>query len=95
MARQSPVMGIIGLIIGVPTLFLFWIPLLGWLMMMAGLGISITGLVIGKQNGQPMGLAIAAVVLNSIPLAIHIAIAILVILLARVLQIALSELLPF
>ena len=91
---KTPVMAIIGLIVGVPTLFLFWIPLLGWLMMMVGLGLSIAGLVTAKQNGQPMALAVAAVVLNSIPLSIHLASAIFIILVVKVLKAAAAEFLP-
>ena len=90
----QPVMGIIGLIIGVPTLFLFWIPLLGWLMMMVGLGLSVAGLVTARQNGQSAALAIAAIVLNAIPVSIHIAGAIIIILLVKVLKAASAEFLP-
>ena len=90
----SSLMPMFGLIVGIPTLFLFWIPLLGWLMMMVGLGLSVAGLVTARQNGQSSLLAIAAIVLNAIPVSIHIASAIVIILLVKVVKAAAAEFMP-
>ena len=64
-------MGTAGMIIGLPALVLFWIPLLGWILMVVGLGLSIAALVKGKLRGGQTGFAIAGAVLNFIALSIH------------------------
>ena len=53
-----------------------WVPILNWILILAGLPLSIAGLIVGKQRGEPTGMAIAGIVLNSIPIVIIIIIAI-------------------
>ena len=72
------VLGIAGMIIGLPALVLFWIPILGWLLMVAGLSLSVAGLIFSNLRERPAGFAIAGIVLNSIALTIHNFIAMLV-----------------
>ena len=94
-SRPISVMGIVGLIIGIPTLILFWIPVLGWVLMMAGMGLSISGLVTGKQRGEQTAFAIAGIVLNAIPLTIHIITAVVVSLFVQIVKQAIGDLVPF
>ncbi len=70
-----PFLGIAGMIIGLPALVLFWVPALGWLLMLVGLALSVAGLIVGKVREQPVGFATAGVILNSIALTIHNSIA--------------------
>ena len=74
----ASVLGIAGMIIGLPALVLFWIPALGWLLMLAGLSLSVAGLIFSNLRERPAGFAIAGIVLNSIALTIHNIIAMLV-----------------
>ena len=64
-------LGIAGMIVGLPALVIFWIPVLGWLLMLAGLSLSVAGLIFSKLRERPAGFAIAGIVLNSIALTIH------------------------
>ena len=80
---RSSTLGMFGMIIGLPALILFWIPILGWLLMVAGLGLSVAGLVVAKQRGEPAGFAIAGTVLNSLTLGIRTFIAMLVMIYAN------------
>ena len=59
------------MIIGAVSLFVFWIPFLGWALMVAGMGLSIMGFVANRERGQPAGTAIAGIAVNAIPLTIH------------------------
>ena len=76
--NRSSSLGMFGMIIGLPALILFWIPILGWLLMVVGLGLSVAGLVIAKQQGSPAGFAIVGTILNSITLGIRTFIAMVV-----------------
>ena len=67
---SASTMGVAGMIIGLPALILFWVPAFGWILMVAGLGLSVAGLVMGKQREEQVGFAKAGVVLNSIALTI-------------------------
>lgn len=93
--RRGRVMSIIGIVIGIPTLFLFWIPVFGWTLMMVGLGLSIAGLVMAKQHGGSAGLAIGGIVLNAIPVTIYTAVAVTIFLIWKIITGTISTLLPF
>ena len=67
-------MAIAGLIIGAVALFIFWIPVLGWVVMVAGMGLSIIGFVANRERGEPTGTAIAGMAVNAVPLTIHVAV---------------------
>ena len=67
---SASTMGVAGMIIGLPALILFWVPAFGWILMVAGLGLSVAALVMGKQREEQVGFAKAGVVLNSIALTI-------------------------
>ena len=64
-------LGIAGMIVGLPALVIFWIPVLGWLLMLVGLSLSVAALIFSNLRERPAGFAIAGIVLNSIALAIH------------------------
>lgn len=65
-------MGVAGMVLGILAVVFFWVPVLNFILIVVGLPLSIAGLVVGKQRGEPVGMAIAGIVLNSIPLAINI-----------------------
>ena len=71
-------MGIAGMILGILAVVFFWVPVLNFILIVVGLPLSIAGLVVGKSRGEPVGMAIAGIVLNCIPLAINIIILILI-----------------
>lgn len=93
--RQTSSVGMVGLIIGLPTLFFFWVPILGWIGMGVGMGLSIAGFVTGRQKGEPVVFAIAGIVVNGISLAIHTVVYVLIILFWKIVTGVLSEILPF
>ena len=76
--RAASLLGVAGMIIGLPALVLFWIPILGWLLMVAGLSLSVAGLIFSNLRERPAGFAIAGIALNAIALTIHNFIAMLV-----------------
>ena len=76
--NASSAMGVAGMGIGLAALILFWVPILGWLLMMLGLGLSLTELVRSKKRGGYTGFPIAGIVLNSITLFIRTFIAVVV-----------------
>lgn len=65
-------MGIAGMILGILAVVFFWVPVLNFILIVVGLPLSITGLVVGIQRNEPVGMAIAGIVLNSISLVINI-----------------------
>ncbi len=65
-------MGVAGMVLGILAVVFFWVPVLNFILIMVGLPLSIAGLVVGRQRGEPVGTAIAGIVLNCIPLAINI-----------------------
>lgn len=67
---SASTMGVAGMIVGLPALILFWVPAFGWILMVAGLGLSVAALVMGKQREEQVGFAKAGIVLNSIALTI-------------------------
>ena len=94
-ARRAGTLGIIGLIIGVVSLFLFWIPVLGWALMIAGLGMSMAGWVMAKQHGGQMMIPVIGTVVNTIPVAIHTIVFVLLVLLWKIVTETISTFLPF
>ena len=101
--RGSSSLGVFGMIIGLPALILFWVPILGWLLMVVGLGLSVAGLVKAKRQNSPSGFAIAGVTLNSLTLGIRTFIAMVATIysdiLSKIVKIALEDIfgdfLPF
>jgi hypothetical protein len=71
-------MGVAGMVLGILAVVFFWVPVFNWMLIAVGLPLSIAGLVVGKQRGEPVGMAIAGIVLNCIPLVISIIIIILI-----------------
>ena len=71
-------MGVAGMVLGILAIGLFWVPILNWILIAIGLPLSIAGLVTGKQRGEPVGMAIAGIVLNCVPLIISIIIILLI-----------------
>ena len=71
-------MGTAGMVLGILAVVFFWVPILNWLLIIVGLPLSIAGLLVGKSRNEPVGMAIAGIVLNCIPLVISIAIVILI-----------------
>ena len=72
-------MGIAGMCAGVLAIVFFqtWVlGALGFLLMVVGLGLSITGLVTGRLRGEQVGFAIAGIALSSVPLVVNIFIAV-------------------
>ena len=67
----SQLMGLVGLIMGGLSWLLFWVPVLGWIIMGAGMGMSIFGYVKGRERGEAAGMAMAGIAVNAVPLAIH------------------------
>ncbi len=65
-------MGIAGMILGILAIVFFWVPILNFVFIVVGLPLSIAGLLVGKSRGEPVGVAIAGIVLNCVPLAINI-----------------------
>ena len=65
-------MAVTGLIIGAVALFIFWIPVLGWALMAAGMGLSIIGFVANREREERTGTAIAGIAVNAVPLTIHV-----------------------
>ncbi len=65
-------MGVAGMVLGILAVVFFWVPILNWILILVGLPLSIVGLVVGKQRGEPTGMAIAGIVLNCIPIVINI-----------------------
>ena len=94
-ARRAGTLGTIGLVIGIAALFLFWIPVLGWGLMMAGLGMSMAGWVTAKQHGGSVVLPIIGTVVNAIPVAIHTALGVLLVLLWKIVTETIGTFLPF
>ena len=68
-------MGIVGMSAGILAIIFFKSTLLGFFLMIAGLGVSTVGLVIGKRRGEQVGFAVAGIVLSLIPLVLNIIIA--------------------
>ena len=64
-------MGGVGMFIGLAALILFWVPLFGGLLLLVGMGLSLTALVIGKKRAEPVGLAASGVLVNSIALGVR------------------------
>ena len=65
-------MGIAGMILGILAVVFFWVPFLNWVLILVGLPLSIIGFVTARQRGQPTGMALAGIILNSIPILINI-----------------------
>ena len=68
-------MGIVGMSAGLLAIIFFKSTLLGFLLMVVGLGASSVGLVIGRRRGEQVGFAVTGIVLSLIPLALNIIIA--------------------
>ena len=47
-------MGVAGMILGILALVFFWVPVLNFILIVVGLPLSIAGLVVGKQRGEPV-----------------------------------------
>ena len=65
-------MGTAGMVLGILAIIFVWVPILNWILILVGLPLSIAGLIVGKQRGEATGMAIAGIVLNSIPIVISI-----------------------
>ena len=94
-ARRARTLGTIGLMIGIASLFLFWIPVLGWGMMMAGLGMSIAAWVRAKQHGGSVALPVIGTAVNAIPVTIHTILSVMIVLLWKIVTETISTFLPF
>lgn len=68
-------MGIVGMSAGLLAIIFFKSTLLGFLLMVVGLGASAVGLVVGRRRGEQVGFAVTGIVLSLIPLALNIIIA--------------------
>ena len=68
-------MGIVGMSVGLLAIIFLKSTLLGFLLMVVGLGSSVAGLIIGKRRGEQVGFAVAGIVLSLIPLVLNIIIA--------------------
>lgn len=70
MTEKTSGMAIASLILGILSIMLGWIPVLGWLIILVGLGLGIAALVkISKnENLKGKGLAIAGIVLSGLAL---------------------------
>ena len=64
-------LGGVGMFVGLAALILFWVPLFGGLLLLIGMGLSLTALVIGKKRAEPVGLAVSGVLVNSIALGVR------------------------
>ena len=64
-------MGMVGTFTGLGALILFWVPLIGGLLQVVGMGLSLTALVMGKKRGEPVGFAVAGVLVNSVTLGVR------------------------
>ena len=84
-------MGTAGMVLGILAVVFFWVPVLNFVLIAVGLPLSIVGLVVGRQRGEPVGMAIAGIVLNCIPLAINIIILLIIGSLLGILAAALGE----
>ena len=60
-------LGIVGMYAGVLAIFFYQTALLGFPLMLVGLGLSVVGLVIGTQRGERVGFAIVGIVLCVTP----------------------------
>ena len=65
-------MGTAGMVLGILAIIFVWVPILNWILILVGLPLSIAGLIVGKQRSEPTGMAIAGIVLNSVPIVISI-----------------------
>ena len=73
--RRVSILGIIGMCAGLLAVVLFQkTELLGFPLMVAGLGLSIAGLAIGKKRGERIGFAIAGIAISCVPLIVNIVI---------------------
>ncbi len=68
----SNMFGLIGFIIALVSIFLVAIPVLNFILICIGLGLSIFGLVLANRNGLSKGLSIAGMVIAIIMLVIAI-----------------------
>ncbi len=68
----SNLFGLIGFIIALVSIFLVAVPVLNFILVFAGLGLSIFGLVIANRDGLSKGLSIAGMVIAIIMLVIAI-----------------------
>ena len=71
-------MGGVGMFVGLAALILFWVPLFGSLLLLVGMGLSLTALVIGKRRSQPVGLAVSGVLVNSVALGVRTLLAVII-----------------
>ena len=73
--RRVSILGIIGMCAGLLAVVLFQkTELLGFPLMLAGFGLSIAGLAVGKKRGERVGFAIAGIAVSCIPLIVNIVI---------------------
>lgn len=63
-------LAIAGMVVGIVGIVLSFVPVLGILLCLTGLGLSIPGLIIGSKNGKNKGNALAGVIVSGIGLLI-------------------------
>ncbi|MFP4524325.1 MAG: hypothetical protein ACLFO2_03370 [Candidatus Woesearchaeota archaeon] len=62
--QKTPPLAIASLILGIAAILFGWIPILGWLLVLTGLGISIAALVTHPEEAPHKGFAITGLVLS-------------------------------